>query len=255
MAITYAYPTVAPASQDLLVGTEISVGGGADAPKTRTFTVGSVVTLATDVAAVSAANLYAAKAGATFTGTITAPTIIKTGGTPFQMLRADGSISTSGTLSKYVNTTIATTAGTTTVASTEIPRNIFSDGDLLLINASMSLPPPATGPVTAISIVFYINNTPDLVNTGSLQQIAGYTIPVTAVGSAIRYVGIDRSFWFSNNIFYGRDFTASATQQSGASVNYINNTSTLPASFYIVTTYTTTLTDRLTFNSLVVRKS
>lgn len=45
MAITYAYPTAIPELQDLLVGTEIAVQGGEDAPRTRTFTVGSIVDL------------------------------------------------------------------------------------------------------------------------------------------------------------------------------------------------------------------
>lgn len=89
MAITYAYPTVTPASQDLLVGTEIPLVGGEDSPRTRTFTVGSVVTLATTAAAASAASLYATigsvalKANIdspTFTGTVTIPSGASIGG-------------------------------------------------------------------------------------------------------------------------------------------------------------------------------
>ena len=45
MAITYAYPTAIPESQDLLVGTEMAVQGGEDAPRTRTFTIGSIADL------------------------------------------------------------------------------------------------------------------------------------------------------------------------------------------------------------------
>ena len=45
MAIIYSYPTAIPEVADLLVGTEIN-SAGEDSPKTRTFTIGSVVTLA-----------------------------------------------------------------------------------------------------------------------------------------------------------------------------------------------------------------
>jgi len=45
MAITYAYPTVTPELQDLLLGTEIAAQGGEDAPRTRTFTVSSILDL------------------------------------------------------------------------------------------------------------------------------------------------------------------------------------------------------------------
>lgn len=45
MAITYAYPTVAPELQDLLIGTEMAIQGGEDTPRTRTFTIGSIVDL------------------------------------------------------------------------------------------------------------------------------------------------------------------------------------------------------------------
>lgn len=50
MAITYAYPTVTPELQDLLVGTEMAEQGGEDAPRTRTFTIGSVAELAAELA-------------------------------------------------------------------------------------------------------------------------------------------------------------------------------------------------------------
>jgi hypothetical protein len=45
MAITYVYPTAIPELQDLLIGTETAVQGGENAPRTRTFTIGSIVDL------------------------------------------------------------------------------------------------------------------------------------------------------------------------------------------------------------------
>ena len=65
MAITYSYPTATPEIQDLLVGTEMAVQGGEDAPRTRTFTVGSIIGLLTP-----ALNLKANIASPTFTGTV-----------------------------------------------------------------------------------------------------------------------------------------------------------------------------------------
>lgn len=71
MAIVYSYPIASPEAQDLLVGTEMAIQGGEDAPRTRTFTIGSIVTLATDTFAASAANLYATKINPAFSGTAT----------------------------------------------------------------------------------------------------------------------------------------------------------------------------------------
>lgn len=42
MAIIYSYPIASPEAQDLLVGTEMALQGGEDAPRTRTFTIGSI---------------------------------------------------------------------------------------------------------------------------------------------------------------------------------------------------------------------
>jgi hypothetical protein len=48
MAIAYSYPTATPEIQDLLVGTEMVEEGGEGTPRTRTFTVGSIVELASN---------------------------------------------------------------------------------------------------------------------------------------------------------------------------------------------------------------
>jgi hypothetical protein len=45
MAVIYAYPTVVPELQDLLIGTEMAIQGGEDAPRARTFTIQSIVDL------------------------------------------------------------------------------------------------------------------------------------------------------------------------------------------------------------------
>ena len=74
MAVTYAYPTTTPELQDLLIGTEIASQGGEDAPRTRTFTMQSVVDLATATFIASSSNLYAPKLNPVFSGTVTGVT-------------------------------------------------------------------------------------------------------------------------------------------------------------------------------------
>lgn len=66
MAIVYSYPTAPPESQDLLIGVEMAVQGGEGAPRTKTFTIGSIVDLATP-----ALDLKANIESPTFTGTVT----------------------------------------------------------------------------------------------------------------------------------------------------------------------------------------
>ena len=46
MAIAYSYPTATPELQDLLIGTEMAEQGGEGSPRTRTFTINSIVELA-----------------------------------------------------------------------------------------------------------------------------------------------------------------------------------------------------------------
>jgi len=247
MAITYAYPTVIPATQDLLVGTEIPPIGGEDSPRTRTFTIGSVVTLATDAAAVSAANLYAAKAGAIFTGNITAPNILRSGGTSFQTLRADGSVTTNGPIYKSYSNTYQTTAGALSAVSTIIPYSIFATGDILSIVVNISS--TAVIATAVVDVKFYINSTPD--TTGSPIQIATYDF---AVGQ--QNISVERVYWNTGTAFTGRSFTNSAIGSTGTtSAQGLSTTSTtIPSQFYVVVVVTTTGTNRVCINSVIVEK-
>lgn len=103
MAIIYSYPTINPELQDLLLGTEIAAVAGEDAPRTRTFTVSSVVDLAIATFTADSSVLYAPKASPIFTGTVTSTgpltssSLIKTGGLVSQFLMANGTIATVGT--------------------------------------------------------------------------------------------------------------------------------------------------------------
>lgn len=47
MAIVYSYPTTTPELQDLLLGIEKPLVGGEDQPRTRTYTIASLIDLLT----------------------------------------------------------------------------------------------------------------------------------------------------------------------------------------------------------------
>ena len=74
MAIVYSYPTGTPELQDLLVGTEMAEQGGEGTPRTRTFTIGSIIGLAES----SAAGIYATITSVNLKANINSPTITGT---------------------------------------------------------------------------------------------------------------------------------------------------------------------------------
>ena len=136
MAIVYSYPTAPPESQDLLIGTEMAVQGGEGTPRTKTFTIGSIVDLVTP-----AIDLKANIESPNFTGTVTAPMInseaisadvvtstsfVKAEGLSTEYLMADGTISTMPTFQEV------------TTADPTITNTIYIDKDFsqpaLIIN-------------------------------------------------------------------------------------------------------------------------
>jgi len=78
MAIVYSYPIATPEAQDLLVGTEMALQGGEDAPRTRTFTIGSIIGLAES----SAAGIYATIASVNLKANITSQVFLGTPSLP-----------------------------------------------------------------------------------------------------------------------------------------------------------------------------
>lgn len=74
MAIVYSYPTAPPESQDLLMGVEMAVQGGEGTPRTKTFTIGSIIGLAES----SVAGVYATIASVDLKADIDSPTITGT---------------------------------------------------------------------------------------------------------------------------------------------------------------------------------
>jgi len=140
MAIVYSYPIATPESQDLLLGIEKPLVGGEEQPKTRTYTIGSIVNLATTSSAESASSIYAPKASPTFTGVVTSPSFVKSGGLVTQYLMANGSTSTTPTLQQITDAG-ATTNDTVTINKAEEDQALIITGGavsngLLQITAS-----------------------------------------------------------------------------------------------------------------------
>lgn len=143
MAIVYSYPIAAPEAQDLLVGTEMAEQGGEGTPKTRTFTIGSIVDLVTP-----ALDLKANIESPTFTGTVTVPTInsdtigvdivtstsfVKVDGLSTEYLMADGTVSTMPTLQQI------TDSGNTTTDMIVVNKETGSGSTGIVINTINNL--------------------------------------------------------------------------------------------------------------------
>jgi hypothetical protein len=143
MAIVYSYPIAAPEAQDLLVGTEMAEQGGEGTPKTRTFTIGSIVDLVTP-----ALDLKANIESPTFTGTVTAPIInsdtigvdivtstsfVKVDGLSTEYLMADGTISTIPTLQQI------TDSGNTTTDTIFVNKETGSGSTGIVVNTINNL--------------------------------------------------------------------------------------------------------------------
>jgi hypothetical protein len=107
MAILYSYPTAIPELQDLLVGTEMAVQGGEDTPRTRTFTIQSIVELVETVIQPIPTLQQVTAAGPNTTLNITANSFIKSGGLGTEYLMANGTTTNSAGINNadYVRNT------------------------------------------------------------------------------------------------------------------------------------------------------
>jgi len=112
MAIIYSYPYATVTAADNLLGTQYDVDG----LPTKSFSVQDLVDL-TVSEVTPALNLKANIASPTFTGVVTSPIFVKTGGTSTQYLMADGTTTTLPTLQQVV------TAGNSIDTSTIIIDN------------------------------------------------------------------------------------------------------------------------------------
>jgi hypothetical protein len=176
---------------------------------------------------------------------LTANSFIKSGGTSFEYLKADGNVTTAGTLYTAISTTYQTAAGTLQSISTAIPLSIFTSGvSLLKLNAVITT---TAATVAIATIEFYINSA---ATTVGATLIGRYNGPI-----GNQYIPIDRFFWVSAATLYGRDFTASASTSTSNSTFAINNTPIPGNPFYIIAQVTTTSTDRACISAFQIEKS
>jgi len=155
MAVIYAYPTAVPELQDLLIGTEMAVQGGEDAPRTRTFTVQSIVDLV-EAAVGGATNL-------TTTQTISNFTINSSTGDDALVPLGNGSLA-GATLNNY------TTAEKSKLAGIAVGAEVNVNADWNAISGDAQILNKPTIP--SINNADYVRNTDDIYTaTAKITQI------------------------------------------------------------------------------------
>lgn len=125
MAIIYSYPLGTPGSADFLIGTQLASSGGITSPRTKSFTVGSIVA----IAQASAASLYATKVSPILTGIATFNTTSVLLNTPvtFNNASVTGLTKTMVGLSNVDNTTdLLKPISTATQSALNLKANIAS---------------------------------------------------------------------------------------------------------------------------------
>jgi hypothetical protein len=177
-------------------------------------------------------------------GAVQGGSFVKDAGTVFEYLRANGTVSTNGTLFSAVSTTYQVAAGALQSISSAIPSGIFTNGNLLKLNAAITT---TAASVAIATIEFYINSA---ATTVGATLIGRYNGPI-----GNQYIPIDRFFWVSGTTIYGRDFTASASTSTSNSTFAINSVAIPATQFYIIAQVTTTSTDRACISSFQIEKS
>jgi hypothetical protein len=177
-------------------------------------------------------------------GIVQGGSFVKDGGTSLEHLMANGTVSTNGTLFSAVSTTYQVAAGALQSISSAIPSGIFTNGNLLKLNAAITT---TAASVAIATIEFYINSA---ATTVGATLIGRYNGPI-----GNQYIPIDRFFWVSGTTIYGRDFTASASTSTSNSTFAINSVAIPATQFYIITQVTTTSTDRACISSFQIEKS
>jgi hypothetical protein len=165
-------------------------------------------------------------------GTVQGGSFVKDTGTAYETLKADGSVTTDGTLYKTTSTAYQVASGTSYFYSAVIPSNIFASGDNLKVNTVTAT---TVGATAAVITRYYINTTPSIVGATQIANWAG------ALGSVI--YPMDRTYWVNGGNFYARNFTASSPNSSNTGAAAITSTPIPGGSFYIIVEIITTGTD------------
>jgi len=221
MAIVYSYPTATPEEQDLLVGTEMAVQGGEDAPRTRTFTIGSISSLIS-APLTAAINLKANITSPTFLGTPSLPTgtigVTQTAGNSTTALATTNFVTTANNL----KANIESPAFTGTVSGITKAMVGLSNVD----NTTDLLKPISTATQTALNLK---------ANIASPTFTGVVTSP-----SFVKTGGTTSEFLKANgdvdSSVYGKIIIRSANQQSGGGSTspLLMHSSLIPANSFTV---------------------
>lgn len=166
-----------------------------------------------------------------------------TASTLFTVTQQGISSAVTGMLYKYASLNYQTIPGQVFQASSAINSNIFSQGDVLRINAAILF---IAQTVNIVQVRFFLNTLP-VIAGGNL--IGLYNIPV---GS--RYGPINRYFWYMPGALIGRNFSNSASVSSSTSIFQANSVPFNSATNYIIVEVTTTGSDLALISTFTVEK-
>jgi hypothetical protein len=177
-------------------------------------------------------------------GAVKGGSFVKDTGTVYETLRADGSVTTDGTLYKATSISFQLVSGTSQFYSAVIPSNIFASGDNLKINTYTTT---TVNSLAAVVTQYYINTTPSIVGATQIAQYSGN------LGSV--YYPMDRVYWVNGGNLYARNFTGSTSSSTNTGASIINSTAIPGGSFYIIIQITTTGTDLACLSSFQITKT
>ena len=177
-------------------------------------------------------------------GSITSTSGFIKSGSGSQILLADGTTSTQGTLFKTGSVNYALANTTTTIPSTALTAGQFADYDTIQFFSIVNTPIDA---VAIVLIEVYINGVPNM--TGSPVKLATYNGP-----AAKRYWTFDRTFWIQGGNINGIAANSSNGSSIGTSGGATSTTSIPSPTFYLITQITTTSTDTARASLLSIQK-
>jgi hypothetical protein len=177
-------------------------------------------------------------------GSITSTSGFIKSGSGSQILLADGTTSTNGTLFKTGSVAYGTAASTTTIVSTPLTTSQFADFDTIQFNSIVNTPVDA---VAVVLIEIYINGSPNM--TGSPVKLATYNGPL-----ANRHWWFDRTFYIQGGTINVRNANSSNSTSVGTFGSAMTSVSLPSPTFYLIMQITTTSTDTARASVITIQK-
>ena len=177
-------------------------------------------------------------------GSITSTSGFIKSGSGSQILLADGTTSTQGTLFKTGSVAYAAAASTQTIVSSALTTSQFADYDTIQLTSIVNTPIDA---VAIVLIEVYVNGSPNM--TGSPVKLATYNGP-----AANRYWWFDRTFWIQGGNINVRAANSSNSTSVGTFGSALSAVSLPSPTFYLILQITTTSTDTARASLLSIQK-